>query len=210
MLDNHHDIKGLAIKKSNINRQVGNALQTLLHDDILKSKEIDVRQILVKLNDLEESIRDTFRRGETKYLTPTSCKVASSYKNPATIAPFRAAVAWNAAYPNNPIVLPENFNQFKCTITSLEDIAPLYDTHPDIYKRLKEEIFDNETFKKYGITYFAIPKNVDKIPEWIIPYVDVDTIINDNLSVFNPVLESLGLKILSNTKGDFYSNIISI
>ena len=55
----------------------------------------------------------------------------------------------------------------------------------------------------------AIPRNVDKVPEWITEFMDCDTIINDNISKFHSVLRSLGLNTIKTSKKEYYSNIIS-
>ena len=54
-----------------------------------------------------------------------------------------------------------------------------------------------------------MPKSEKKIPDWIIPYIDVETIIKDNLSNFLMILNSIGIKTI-NIKADemFFSNII--
>jgi hypothetical protein len=210
IIDNELDLKGLSMKKSNVNKNTGRTLQEILEEKILKEPEINIPSVLKDLEKLENEIRNTFISGKTDYMTPTSAKNLESYKDFPTIAAVRAALAWNAAYPNKPLVLPENFNMCKCKITSLEDIEDLKEVQPEIYKRLKNDIFDDERLSKYGITYFAIPKTEPQIPEWLVPYIDIETIINDNIKVFNPILESLGLKILSNTEGDFYSNVLTL
>lgn len=204
------DIKGLAMKKSSVNKNTAKSLQGLLENGVLKSKDINVTHILNEIYSLENKIRDSFLNGECEFLTPKSCKVLSAYKNPYGEASIKGVIAWNAVYPNNPIVLPESFNLAKCTIKTKEDMKDLQQSHPEIYKALEETVFNDSALAKYGVSYFAIPKSESKLPDWIIPYIDVETIVNDNISVFNPILNSLGVQVLSVDNKSFYSNVLKL
>ena len=206
------DIKGLPIKKSNVNKNTGQYLMDLLKYDILHKDTIDIqtKALLQKLTILEDNIRESLTNGDITYMSPGKVNEIESYKAPYTIASVRASLAWNAVYPENPVVYPAQINMVKCNIETLEDIVPLYETHPDIYRALKEQIFEDENLGKYGVTYFGMPKAELKIPEWIIPYIDIDTIIRDNIKNFLVILESIGLKTVStNADTMFFSNIIS-
>lgn len=203
------DIKGLPIKKSNVNRNTGNFLMDLLKNEILKSPKINIKEILQKLSEFEDVIRQSFLNGETTYMTPMKVNEIESYKAPLTIASVRASMVYNIVYPETPINFPAQINSVKVNMENLSDIASLYETHPDIYMKLKESIFDDSDLKDYGITYFGIPKTLEKIPEWIIPYISVDEIIRDNLNNFLKILESIGLKtIKTSAKNLYFSNII--
>ena len=50
-------------------------------------------------------------------------------------------------------------------------------------------LFKTDQFSS-GISSIAIPKN-ESVPGWILPFIEYDTIINDNVSGFP--LESIGL-----------------
>lgn len=203
------DIKGLSIKKSNVNRNTGKFLQDILEKDILSSPTINSSEILSKLEGFENSVRNSFNKGEITYMTPSKANDISSYKAPFTQATIRAGLAWNAVHPNNPITFPAPVNLVKINADSIDKIASIYDEHKDVYKALKTEVFDHPDLGKYGLTYWAMPKNVDKLPDWIIPFVDTETIIQDNLKNFLPILNSIGIKTI-NIKADelFFSNIV--
>lgn len=208
------EVKGLQIKKSNVNRTTGSTLQNILRNDILKSEKLDISVVLNKLSELEDVIRTSILNGELEYATPSSAKDAGAYKDPYTQASFRAVIAWNTIYGDtDPIVVSgsTNINMFKLKAETLESIVWLYDEYPEIYEKLKTEIFDDEKLGKYGIKYMAFPKSLKEIPKWIIPLIDVDTIIKDNISVFLPILNSVGIKTMAVTSKDaYYSNIISM
>ena len=58
---------------------------------------------------------------------------------------------------------------------------------------------------KGNITSIAIPTNID-IPSWIIPFIDYNTIVQDNLRSFP--LKELGISKLE-SKNVTHSNIVS-
>ena len=49
------------------------------------------------------------------------------------------------------------------------------------------------TVKKRGLQVLAIPSN-EKIPQWAIPYIDINTMVNNIISPFKPVLELFSSK----------------
>ena len=49
------------------------------------------------------------------------------------------------------------------------------------------------TIKKRGLQVLAIPSN-EKIPQWAIPYIDINTMVNNIISPFKPVLELFSSK----------------
>ncbi len=203
------DIKGLAIKKADLNRNIGAALQVILKEDILKSKTIDTRLILEKLSDIENSIQLAFKEGSVEFMKPAKCNEIESYKNPFTQAPVRATLAYNAVFTDTPITYPAQINMCKVLASKLEDISYMYEHFPEVYTALKEKIYDDEDLGKYGITYFALPKTMDSIPLWLIPIIDIDTIAVDSLKSFFKILASIGLKTINvDCKTEYLGNII--
>ena len=93
----------------------------------------------------------------------------------------------------------------------LENIEKLKISHPDIYDRLVNNIYKNPecSFRDKGISVIAIPSQVELVPEWITQYIDKDKIINDNVSKFYSIMESLGLSMLdTRSNSPHFSNII--
>ena len=48
-------------------------------------------------------------------------------------------------------------------------------------------------YKKRGLQVLAIPSNA-KIPDWAMPYIDYDTMVNTIIAPFKPVLEIFNAK----------------
>ena len=122
-------------------------------------------------------------------------------------------MGYNSVYQDNPIELPEHVYVLKVNMQRAKDIEPLKDTYPDVYESLMREIYNNpnKQISSKGLNAFAVPQIAEKMPEWLIQFVDIDTIIEDNTKSFFPVLKSLSLEII-NTKSDrlSYSNIVKL
>lgn len=217
------DIKGLSINKVNVNKHVGEYFQNILENDILNSEKISISEILKKIETFENTMRESLSSGSTKYLIPSKANDIDSYVNPFTQSPIRAALIWNLYYPDNEISFPAQFNMVKLNLLTLEDCEGLK-SNKKVYDIIKNKVFNpkDEEFGKYnnptnkdgksysyGISYFAIPKSEENIPEWLIPYIDIDTMVKDAINNFLVILNSIGIKNICVLANDlYYSNIL--
>jgi DNA polymerase elongation subunit (family B) len=202
------DMKGLSVKKITVNRTVREFFTEIIMEDILSSKEIELSTILIKFAELEKRIKESLKKGEIDFCVPANVNAVASYKTPYQINGVRAMLAWNYLNPNNQILPPEKINTLKLKGEKLDDLQAIYDTSE--FDIIRDKIFGNENLQKYGLKTIALPKSVTEIPEWIIPLIDIDTIVADNLRNGLILLETLGVKILTVTDVDYYSNIISL
>ena len=92
-------------------------------------------------------------------------------------------------------------NSFNINNRNIESIK---DEYPEAYAKLNA-ILDHPSLGAKCST-MALPLDV-KVPEWILPFVDFTSIINDALKNFP--IESIGLKRLDNDNVN-YSNIIQL
>ena len=79
------------------------------------------------------------------------------------------------------------------------------------YQLIMDKIFhsDNKDISKHGYDVIAIPQNHETIPEWIIPMINKKKVVEDNLSKFNSILESLGeVSVKAKANSTFVCNII--
>lgn len=167
--------------------------------------------MILGVRKLAETVRSSLERGEKTFLTPKKCKEAGAYKMPFQEQSFRGAYAWNVIYPDMQIEFPDTVDIIQLNIHKLEDIEEMSKSHPDIYKNIKRYIFESklEEVRKKALTVLGLPKNIEKIPDWCIPYINYDKIVNDNTNKMKSILESLGVQIIetdSTTKR--YSNIV--
>ena len=205
------DVKGLPINKSSTNRNAAAVFKKILEHDILKSEgEIDIIDILCQLQDLEDEIRESIKRGENTYLKPTSVNDPQAYDDPLKIAGYRGAMIWNIVYPDREITFPDSFFLVKTTLLKPDMLDKIEDER--IKGILNEQIFNNpeKRIKSKGVYICAIPRD-ELIPEWLIPFVDIDTMVCDIMKAMLPILKALGGHGISTSSNDsYYSNFIEI
>ena len=161
---------------------------------------------------LFRSVNDSLHKGERTFLLPKSVNEVEAYKNPFSEQGVRAVILWNYLYPDQEIVLPTKMDLVKLTLNDDRSLNHLRLTNKEMYDRVEKYILNNPNDKisSKGLDILAIPRNIDKIPEWLIPYIDYNTIVIDTISPFYSVLESIGLHTLTTSKKDYHSNILNM
>lgn len=207
------DTKGLDFMKASCNASAQSFFENLAKSKVLECKNISVPEVIREIQGFENYVKQSLINGEKEFLTPSKVKELEAYVNPLTNMGVNAVLAWNTCYPNQDIQLPDIIDIIKVKMNTEEDIEPLKDTEPEIYNNIMEGIFgnDNPKIRKKGIYVIAIPRNVEKIPEWILPYIDYDEIVNNNISKFHPILKSLNTVLIqteSKAGKTYMSNII--
>ena len=101
------DIKGFDFVKSTTTEETKEHFIDLIKQYILFTEDIDVIGLVQDLEKFQESIYDSLRNGEKKYLTPASVKEVEGYADPFKMQGVRGVFARNAAYPDQEIQLPE-------------------------------------------------------------------------------------------------------
>ena len=205
------DIKGLDFMKSTTSETVKKAYMNMITNRVLHAENIDLGGLLKDVAEFEDIINASLHRGEKEFLSPLSVKELEAYADPYRGQGIRAVHAWNVIYPEMTIELPAKIDIVK-VIDSPENMERLKDSNPEIYERIMSGIINcsNEKISKKGFCVLAIPKNVKKVPDWIIPMIDYETISYNVLKKVFPILESLGFKTLKTSKMEYFSNIIDV
>ena len=149
--------------------------------------------------------------GGLQYLKPCRVSELEIYVDPMREQGVKAVIIWNELYPRDSISLPDKVLILKLKINKLDDLIALQNSDIELFNKIKDNIYNNdlEKIRTTGLSVIALPQSLDNIPEWLIPYIDYDTIINDSVGKFEKILYSLGLKrINANSKVSYYSNII--
>ena len=207
------DTKGLDFMKSTCNPSAQAFFEKLAKEKVLECKDINISNVIKEVQGFENYVRETLHRGEKEFLIPSKVKELEAYANPLTEMGVNAVLAWNTCYPNLDIQLPDIIDIVKVNMQTEEDIEPLRDIEPEIYDNIMEGIFNNSNpkIRKKGIYVMAIPRNIEKIPDWILPFINYDDIVNNNISKFHPILKSLNTVLIqteSKAGKTFMSNII--
>jgi hypothetical protein len=203
------DIKGLAIRKVSVNANVREYFTDMLKTHILESEKINLGRIFGSFAKLEREISDSLKSGNVLYSLPAKVNEMESYKNPYQIQSLRGAIIWNELFPDQEIVLPTKVNLLKLNINSLEDLANPSNSIPmREYEIIKRTIYDNKDLSKYGFKVLAMPKSVKNVPDWLVRFIDTETMVNDHVKSGIILLESLGFKTLDILNSQFPTNIL--
>lgn len=206
-------ISGLDFIKSTTSDDVKSFFTSIIHDDILNVDEINVSSIIRKIKNFREILRSSFLNGELTYLNLVSAKEPEAYKKPYSQQAIKATIVWNAVEKNRLINLPEKIFIVKMDYKTEKRFNDNIDRFGDVANIIRKEIFESPIgeIAKGGITVVGIPQNIDRLPQWVIDTMDIDTMVDDIISKFNPILESLGDITLRTRSGTSHmSNIIDL
>ena len=130
----------------------------------------------------------------------------------------RGMIAWNAVEVNNPIREGDRVNTFRLKVgTDAALLTAEMEKFPEGSEMRKalacllEEFFGHttpESLSKNGLNWIAVPKDVAKLPEWVLDLIDKDSVLQANTSVIHPILESVGVRVIKLPAPETYSNVI--
>lgn len=207
--DNDLDIKGLAINKTTLADSSKVKFQKILEEDILKAGTIDQMKVLKELAIMEKEILDALMNGSKEYFKPATVKSMDAYDDPMRQQQVKAAVVWNAL--KDPDIEGIDLNTRNNILVVKIDINPSNDKfikehNEERYNNLLD-LYEMKQFKN-GVDVIGLPLDQDT-PEWLLDYINYHTIINDNLTNFETILECIGIEMFDRGNVN-YSNIIEI
>ena len=224
--DEQLDVKGIeALTKSSKPLSTRKALQKILLEDILKAPAIDQLKFVKDIAIFEKQIIKSVQNGSKEYYKPATIKSKSVYDDPMRIQGIKASIAWNMIHSDDlpSINLDErNAIDIAKVIINRSTVEKIKDKYPDIYAKILNAL-DDETFKTYTktkkngqevkrltkneILAVALPLDVE-LPDWLEPFIDYDTIINDNIGGFP--YESIGIQRMEKKDNVNYTNILQL
>jgi hypothetical protein len=212
------DIKGLSIRKSSVAKVLRKKFTQILEEDVLKAPKVNLSKIIKKFDELGLEVEQSLRNGETSYLLPKNIENIDGYKDASMQEPVRGALVWNALEPENQIVPPEKVDIIKMKIFDKTDplLLNLKQTHPDKYNAIMKVVFNegvdkpNIDISRFGFSVVAVPKSVEKIPSYLLPMIDYQSMVNNNMTNGYIILESLGIYTEEVKTTKYKSNIIEI
>lgn len=202
---------GLALTASNMNSIVREAFDDILLNRIHKAKDIDLMGIYGEIITVENKLRSLLESGDPSIGLSGNYKDETMVDNPYHMYHIRGGIVWNRIYPDNINRGGNKIFIFPMNINSMKDIDDLKSSFPKIYSTIRDEVFMDENLGKYGITYISVPDSLEKLPEWMIPYIDIDKIIDSHMSPMKRLLPSIGLHINRiNSNKSSHSSLINI
>ena len=221
------DFKGLAMKKTNVPESTGVRLQEMVERNIL-SGTIDRARMIGEIESFITEIVDEVSKGSTKYASPATVNDQRHYKSPWSITSVRGRRAWDSAFPGMEMQIGDRIGLYRLVVgespARMDEVlisqegdgsfVEAFEGAGGIRERWMRDFFaDNvpREIRRNGLNWLAIPKDMDTLPEWIIPLIDMDSIIQSNLSAILPILPVLGLSSVPSTRvGDIPSNIVEV
>lgn len=190
------DIKGMPITKVGTPKSTAKQLSELLEYDILRRSFVDQVDLIRKFVILEKKIYNSIKEKNKEYHKPARIKSISNYDTPMRVQGIKASVAYNGIKDSEEegINLEErNTVLIIKTKINLKNADKIINEFPNHFLRLKKLLESKEYDGK--IDSIAIPTNI-KIPDWIVPFIDYNQIIHDNLKNFP--LEEIGISKINN------------
>ncbi|MBD5584732.1 MAG: hypothetical protein HDQ88_06590, partial [Clostridia bacterium] len=191
------EIKGFTFIKNEVSDEVTKVLSKTFEDNVLLNEEVDLHQLLQDIEDFQKEIYDDIHSGGVRFLKAKQFKPAHAYKDKIDKDGkkqagawfqqiYKASNAWNILNPDEQIYPLDKVRLLKLAITSEDDVEKIKDKFPDMYRRIKEDIFHSpdQNVVNAGLKVIAIPTKLKQIPEWIREFIDYDIIISDNISSF--------------------------
>lgn len=201
-------IAGLPMNKSTLSEDVKKKLQHILYEDVLTADKVDQIHVMKQLIIFEKEIYNSIMNKETKYYKPDNIASINSYqKDPLSINGILAATIYNEMRSEDmPAIDLESRNKIiKIKIdVNKKNVGKIKDLYPEDYAKLVR-LLDHPILGS-KVTVIGLPPDT-AVPDWVLSFVDFNTIINDQLKNFP--LDSIGLKRLSNDSVNV-SNIIQL
>lgn len=205
--DKQFDIKGMPISKVGIPESTSKVLKDILEFDILRSSFVDQIDIFKKLTVLEKQIYQSIKDKKKEFHKPARIKSMANYKTPMQIQGIKASYAYNEIKSHEePEIDLNEMNTILIIKTKInkKNYNQIMEKYPEHYLRMKK-VLEMENFKG-KIDAIAIPFDSD-IPDWLIPFIDYVSIIQDNLRNFP--LDEIGMS--KNESSDItHTNIVKL
>jgi hypothetical protein len=223
------EMKGVSFYKSSSTPKTTEfIINDILHDKLLFSKnnKIDIMNIIKSIEEYKRNMRTEIQSGDLTYhKRAIKVKATDGYSDPMGVSQYKAVYVWNKLNPEDQIDLPATVTLLKIKLYSKKDLG-LLEEYPEIYNRLVNLFDTDKNFGDYmdkgklvkgkGITTIAMPNTLDEIPDWILPILDVETIVSSNMALFEQLYKPLGLASVtpkhnsSKKNMTYYTNIIRV
>lgn len=211
-------ITGRSLGGSALNSYVSEALDKLIEEKVLKADHYDPLEILRGVNKIRNHIYEAILNGDKTFGTYARYNGIAHIKDPDRSTAARASIVWNLIYPEDQIVPGDPIYEFSTSLLTEKDLDKIPDKYNNIKETLREKLFRNTVlgmdFGRFGLKTFAMPADGDhqKIPEWIIPFINIEEMIEKHIqpiiALYPNLLLSPGKYIAGGTKKFGSSNLI--
>lgn len=197
---------GGKLTSSNLIPEIRDRMNQIIKTKMLEPIEVNPVEIWKEVMELQRFIYNEIMSGNKKYALFGKYKgMSDSYKNPERIELLRAVILWNRLYPEYHIDEGSTVYKVKTKVKTINDVE-FYIKDPIWKEKVLDLVFDkygkhrreyqNQDFSKYGLSALAInalENSPPSIPNWIIPIIDIDYIVEIHIKPIMDLLSSVGL-----------------
>lgn len=220
------DVKGVNFFKSTASEDTSKFIyDEILMNQLLQPKDgkASLMRTYKAIYNFQTKIVKEIAEGNMGYLKRSiRVKTPDAYANPLRIGQYKAVYVWNKVNDDKDrIDLPATVTLVKVKLRNKSDVAKL-DQWPKIYNRMMK-LFDTDPEigdytdndgkmkKGKGIKAIALPDDMDEVPDWVLAIIDTETLVEDNMRLFQQLQRPLGLSAVNRgTSNAFYSNIVRL
>lgn len=189
-------ITGRELGAAALNEYVSSKILSIINDDVLRADEFNPLKVYKDVVEVRNHIKDSIHRRDRTFGVYAKFKGADSVKNPETTANVRGTLIWNNIYPQDTIAPGDAIYVFSTTLYSEEDLDKIPDTYKDIKENIRNYVFrprGHLDFSRFGLKTFVMPADGDtlEIPEWILPFIDVNDLCEKHLHPIVALFPSL-------------------
>lgn len=212
--DDRRDMKGLQLRKSSLNSNIRTFFTKTLTEKILLPEKIDLSEIYKDFQYMENEITKSLKEGSLQYCLLGKVNNIENYAAPMQQQTVRGTLLWNALFPENPIQPPNKLNYVKLKeIPYNEFIARVPEEYRDrlveLYSR-KSAAQGQKSLSDYEVSIICLPKNIKEMPKFLIQFIDIESMVHDQIKAAMEILTPLDFKSLDILDKSFSTNIISI
>lgn len=224
------DVKGVNFFKSTASESTSKFIyDKILIDKILapKSGVISLRDTYETIYKFQQEMAGKIAQGDMGFFKRAiKVKSPEAYANPMRNSSYKAVFVWNSIHgEKEQIEFPAIVTIIKVELRNKADVAKL-EAWPDIYNGIMN-LFENKEYdigdhvdddgkvvKGKGIKSIALPPDIEEVPEWILPIIDIETLVNDNMKLMTQIFKPLGMCrgniTHSGSSLAYYTNIIRL
>ena len=191
-------ITGRALGAANLNKYVSEQINSILENLVLRNDMSDPVEIIRKINEISKHIEDSILSGDISFGIFARWNNVNQIKNPESTAAARAGLIWNHLYPDDLLVPGDGIYMFDTNLKSEEDLERIDPKYSEIKEKIRNYVFrvkhaGDYDFARFGLKKFAVPADSDteSIPEWIIPFITVTSMISKHLQPIASLSKSI-------------------
>lgn len=196
------------LTSSNLVPEIRERIEFILKEYLLKPYNINPLDVWNQVMDLENHIKQEILNGNKNYsLRAKYGGMKKGYANPIGNDLYRGVTIWNRFYKDKGYDINPGESVLKVkTIVKTEEDAIKYIKDKEWLEKTLDLVFDKygkhrrefqgEDFSSFGLSSICInatPGLPDKIPEWLIPIIDIENIVEMHLKPISDLLVSIGL-----------------